>query len=143
MIREFIKRLMSVCARKRKERELSPAARDVFGLFREIVLQYSKSDHVPWFGQQVLRYMDEHPDSAVFENGELRLDVSVTALEPGDWGDEIFNVMYCTEKNLQWHVIKRDMSLVPDDWDQPEAMRSREQFVAIRWKLSKEITEGR
>ena len=141
MIKEFIKRLMSACARKRKERELPPAARDVFGLFRETILQYSKSDHVPWFGQQVLRYMDEHPDSVVFENGELRLDVSVTALEPGDWGDEIFNAMYCTEKNLQWHVVKRDMSTVPEDYCMPEHLRAKEHFVAVHWIIRKPVKE--
>lgn len=141
MIKEFIKRLRSVFARKCKERELPPAASDVLGLFRETIQQYSKIDRVPWFGKQVLRYMDENPDSVVFENGELRLDLAVTALEPGDWGDEIFNAMYCTEKNLQWHVVKRDMSTVPEDYCMPKHLRAKEYFVAVHWIIVKTVKE--
>ena len=119
-------------------RTLPAAAVDSIEHFRMSLIEYSEKQHVPWFGRQILRYIDEHGDSVTFEEGILKIDVSVTAIEPGDWGDEMFDTMYRLEENLKWRGDRR-MTTVPSDFDKPEELRAKEHFGAVHWVVAKKL----
>lgn len=122
-----------------------PSRKDlVVEKLKQLVCISADKWHVSWFGRQVARFLDEHPEAVSVDGDWVALDIELTSSVPGDWGDEIFDTMYETENAMRpVYVRRRDMMTVPDDWGEPEAMRSKEHFVAIRWKLSKKMTEER
>lgn len=147
MLKVFLSLFRLIFGRKTVKNELPKVAGDFLKQFKGIVYQKSVDERISWFGWQVLRYIEEHPDSVRYGDGTITIDVSVTSIVPGDWGDEIFGTMYSTEKGLNLIVQKRDMETVPEDYHLPEDVRSKDHFVAVNWlvqkRLEKKETEAR
>jgi len=141
MLKDFWKRLKFLLTYKPKDakKELPQIAIDCIKQFNDVFYQNSVSERVSWFGRQVERFIKNHPSAVKYEDGVLTIDVSVTACVPGDWGDEMFNAMYSTEKSGSWAVIERKMFDVPEDYKLPERLRSKEHFVSVHWVIHKSI----
>lgn len=123
--------------------DLPPEAINVVNQFKTLIVQYAQREHIDWFGKRIVKYIEnECPDSVKYLDGVLVIDVKITSPVPGDWGDEMFNAMYRTEESLRL-TAERQMKCIPEDYHLPENVRSKEHFVAIRWKLSKKMTEVR
>lgn len=134
--------LKSLVIRKQKDFVIGKKKDMAVGMLKRLVCIYADRQHISWFGKQVARYLDEHPGAVSVAGDHVELDIELTSSEPGDWGDEIFDTMYETENAMRpVAVFRRDLMTVPDDWDKPEEMQSKEHFVAIHWNLSKKVTE--
>ena len=147
MLKVFLSLFRLIFGRKTVKNELPKVAGDFLKQFKGIVYQKSVDERISWFGWQVLRYIEEHPDSVRYGDGTITIDVSVTSLVPGDFGDEIFGTMYSTEKSLNLILERRDMKCNTEDDHLPDGLRSKEHFVSVHWvvhkRLEKKETEAR
>lgn len=71
--------------------------KEKYNAFIECVNRKSVREQIPWFGKQVELEARKAMDS---ENPPGILVIDLVADRPGDFGDEMFNVMYITESEL-------------------------------------------
>lgn len=77
--------------------------KEKYNAFIERVNRESTREHIPWFGKQVELEARKALDS---ESPPGMLVIDFVADRPGDFGDEMFNVMYGTEVELRCAVNK-------------------------------------